>query len=203
MSADRHGFACGHPDDQDLCRLCDRPSGDSVHYRDYLDMVTHWARQSAAGESPARPLPPPSAKSEAGESPAGSGLDQMGRLTGHRDRLGSHWRCVVTRPAWDDVPHEDWCQGKNHEDCCGGECECLRADVLDARSWARHGYEIGQRSCTWSDQGVAPTWLTEGHTPEALAFACPLCTGTTANGTDLTCGDCGRTVPPHLEGETS
>lgn len=36
-------------------------------------------------------------------------------------------------------------------------------DALDeARSWARHGYEIGQRSCTWADHGVAPAWLTEG-----------------------------------------
>ena len=44
----------------------------------------------------------------------------------------------------------------------------LEADMLDARSWARHGYEIGQRSCAWSDQGVAPAWLTEGHAPESL-----------------------------------
>jgi hypothetical protein len=39
----------------------------------------------------------------------------------------------------------------------------------EARGWARHGYEIGQRSCTWSDQGVAPKWLTGWHKPEALA----------------------------------
>ncbi|MEU1506459.1 hypothetical protein [Kitasatospora sp. NPDC005748] len=32
----------------------------------------------------------------------------------------------------------------------------------EARSWARHGYEIGQRHCGWTDHGVAPTWLTEG-----------------------------------------
>ena len=32
----------------------------------------------------------------------------------------------------------------------------------EARSWARHGYEIGQRSTLWSDHGVAPKWLTEG-----------------------------------------
>lgn len=32
--------------------------------------------------------------------------------------------------------------------------------LAEARSWARHGYEIGQRSCTWSDYGVAPKWLT-------------------------------------------
>lgn len=31
----------------------------------------------------------------------------------------------------------------------------------EARRWARHGYEIAQRSATWSDHGVAPKWLTE------------------------------------------
>lgn len=35
----------------------------------------------------------------------------------------------------------------------------------EARSWARHGYEIGQKHCSWSDHGVAPTWLTEGWPP--------------------------------------
>jgi hypothetical protein len=44
----------------------------------------------------------------------------------------------------------------------------LTAERDDARSWARHGYEIGQRTCTWADEGVAPKWLTEGHRPEAL-----------------------------------
>ena len=48
------------------------------------------------------------------------------------------------------------------------EVKQLREALADARSWARHGYEIGQRSCTWSDHGVAPKWLTEGHRPEAL-----------------------------------
>jgi hypothetical protein len=47
-----------------------------------------------------------------------------------------------------------------------------KAALTEARSWARHGYEIGQRSCTWSDHGVAPAWLTgspERHeeTPDA------------------------------------
>ena len=32
----------------------------------------------------------------------------------------------------------------------------------EARMWARHGYEIGQRHCGWSDHGVAPDWLTKG-----------------------------------------
>jgi hypothetical protein len=35
------------------------------------------------------------------------------------------------------------------------------AALAEARMWARHGYEIGQRSCTWADHGVAPAWLTE------------------------------------------
>lgn len=49
----------------------------------------------------------------------------------------------------------------------------------EARQWARHGYEIGQRHCSWSDHGVAPAWLTEGwprhfdsceHLQQAAAF---------------------------------
>jgi hypothetical protein len=39
------------------------------------------------------------------------------------------------------------------------------AMLNDARSWARHGYEIGQRHCGWTDHGVAPAWLTEGWPP--------------------------------------
>jgi hypothetical protein len=35
------------------------------------------------------------------------------------------------------------------------------SDLAEARMWARHGYEIGQRSCTWADHGVAPAWLTD------------------------------------------
>lgn len=40
--------------------------------------------------------------------------------------------------------------------------EQAEAERDDARNWARHGYEIGQRHCGWSDHGVAPAWLTEG-----------------------------------------
>lgn len=40
--------------------------------------------------------------------------------------------------------------------------EQAEAERNDARMWARHGYEIGQRHCSWSDHGVAPGWLTEG-----------------------------------------
>lgn len=38
----------------------------------------------------------------------------------------------------------------------------VRQDRDDARSWARHGYEIGQEHCGWTDHGIAPDWLTEG-----------------------------------------
>ncbi|MFE4671410.1 hypothetical protein [Streptomyces sp. NPDC056723] len=38
----------------------------------------------------------------------------------------------------------------------------LTEQLKEARQWARHGYEIGQRHCSWSDHGVAPAWLTEG-----------------------------------------
>lgn len=39
-------------------------------------------------------------------------------------------------------------------------------DALEeARQWARHGYEIGQKHCSWTDYGVAPAWLTEGWPP--------------------------------------
>jgi hypothetical protein len=41
----------------------------------------------------------------------------------------------------------------------------LREDRDEARNWARHGYEIGQKHCGWTDHGVAPTWLTEGWPP--------------------------------------
>jgi hypothetical protein len=40
--------------------------------------------------------------------------------------------------------------------------EQAEAERNEARQWARHGYEIGQQHCGWSDHGVAPDWLTEG-----------------------------------------
>lgn len=43
--------------------------------------------------------------------------------------------------------------------------ERLRTDRDEARNWARHGYEIGQKHCSWSDHGVAPVWLTQGWPP--------------------------------------
>lgn len=41
----------------------------------------------------------------------------------------------------------------------------VRQDRDEARNWARHGYEIGQKHCGWTDHGVAPEWLTEGWPP--------------------------------------
>lgn len=41
----------------------------------------------------------------------------------------------------------------------------LTEQLQEARRWARHGYEIGQRHCGWTDHGVAPNWLTEGWPP--------------------------------------
>jgi hypothetical protein len=41
----------------------------------------------------------------------------------------------------------------------------LSRQLDEARNWARHGYEIGQRHCGWTDRGVAPSWLTEGWGP--------------------------------------
>lgn len=45
------------------------------------------------------------------------------------------------------------------------EAKRLTEQRDEARSWARHGYEIGQKHCGWSDHGVAPDWLTEGWPP--------------------------------------
>ncbi|MGW8762350.1 hypothetical protein ACWGN5_07605 [Streptomyces sp. NPDC055815] len=64
-------------------------------------------------------------------------------------------------------------------------------DRDEARSWARHGYEIGQRSCTWSDYGVAPAWLTE----EQPASVPPVHIGDGANAED--CPACSGTNPPY------
>lgn len=66
--------------------------------------------------------------------------------------------------------------------------------IDEARMWARHGYELGQRSNTWSDHGVAPAWLTDGHT---IGFgwhvisACP---------DETSCAIHGRNETPAVEG---
>jgi hypothetical protein len=66
-----------------------------------------------------------------------------------------------------DVPgcDGDCCATRNIEKELKAASEVIKrltADRDDARMWARHGYEIGQRHCGWSDHGVAPDWLTEG-----------------------------------------
>lgn len=43
--------------------------------------------------------------------------------------------------------------------------ERAEAERAEARAWARHGYEIGQKHCGWTDHGVAPEWLTEDWPP--------------------------------------
>lgn len=51
------------------------------------------------------------------------------------------------------------------------ELNSMEDAVTEARMWARHGYEIAQRSATWSDFGVAPKWLTEGWSFDAFSSA--------------------------------
>ncbi|MFL5911237.1 MAG: DUF6085 family protein [Gaiellaceae bacterium] len=55
----------------------------------------------------------------------------------------------------------------SHLDCpdpaaAGNLLEQPLDQLTEARFWARHGYEIGQRHCGWTDHGVAPAWLTGG-----------------------------------------
>jgi hypothetical protein len=55
----------------------------------------------------------------------------------------------------------------SHLDCpdpaaAGNLLEQPLDQLTEARVWARHGYEIGQRHCGWTDHGVAPAWLTGG-----------------------------------------
>jgi hypothetical protein len=76
----------------------------------------------------------------------------------------------------------------------------LYDQLAEARMWARHGYEIGQRACTWSDHGVAPAWLTEGwptHFPSDLVPAEPAYNGPTV--AEATFND--RRWPLEREGE--
>jgi hypothetical protein len=59
-------------------------------------------------------------------------------------------QCCDTRDA-DDGEHQADAVAKR-----------LSAELAEARRWARAGYEIGQRHCSWTDHGAAPAWLTEG-----------------------------------------
>lgn len=61
------------------------------------------------------------------------------------------------------VGEQNWARHHAEE-----RAEKAEAERDEARMWARHGYEIGQRSCTWTDHGVAPAWLTEPAESAAL-----------------------------------
>jgi hypothetical protein len=73
-------------------------------------------------------------------------------------------------PACADVPScdGDCCSARNIEKELKAASEVIKrltADREEARNWARHGYEIGQRHCGWTGHGVAPAWLTDGWPP--------------------------------------
>lgn len=70
-------------------------------------------------------------------------------------------------PACSEVPGCDGqcCKRRDKDQEIRGANEVierLSGELAEARTWARHGYEIGQKHCSWSDHGVAPAWLTEG-----------------------------------------
>lgn len=87
----------------------------------------------------------------------------MDRLAKRRDELAD---ALGMEPGnnWDDIRNtaaefrSELVRSENAR-------ERLRQDRDEARSWARHGYEIGQKHCGWTDHGVAPDWLTEGWPP--------------------------------------
>jgi hypothetical protein len=83
------------------------------------------------------------------------------------ERSGS---ALLEGPACADTPACDGgcCAPRSAEKELKAASEVIKrltADREEARQWARHGYEIGQRHCGWSDHGVAPGWLTEGWPP--------------------------------------
>ncbi|MEU1071885.1 MULTISPECIES: HIT domain-containing protein [unclassified Streptomyces] len=78
---------------------------------------------------------------------------ELAALTEYENTINWETTCVSCARML-DASHRD------HE-----RAEQAEADLAEARSWARHGYEIGQRHCSWTDHGVAPAWLTEGWPP--------------------------------------
>jgi hypothetical protein len=84
----------------------------------------------------------------------------MDRLAKWRDELADALG-IDRGSSWDDVRNTaaefraELIRSENAR-------EHLRQDRDEARTWARHGYEIGQKHCGWTDHGVAPSWLTEG-----------------------------------------
>jgi hypothetical protein len=87
----------------------------------------------------------------------------MDRLTRRRDELADALG-MEHGSSWDDIRNTaaefraELIRSENAR-------EHLRQDRDEARSWARHGYEIGQKHCGWTDHGVAPGWLTDGWPP--------------------------------------
>lgn len=82
--------------------------------------------------------------------------DVLAAILGELRRIADAWQPVELTPA------------ETERDQLRKQVEDLTVtagDVNEARMWARHGYEIGQRHCGWSDHGVAPEWLTEGFPP--------------------------------------
>ena len=86
-----------------------------------------------------------------------SGLDQepqqVDEFDGVAQLIGA--RAVLVFEETVDIPAKD-------ATAYLGEAAALQGQLDEARSWARHGYEIGQKHCGWTDHGVAPDWLTEG-----------------------------------------
>lgn len=85
-------------------------------------------------------------------------------------RLAEHLRKAEARVTELEQVARGYCPHCGRGDAAPGlddwdrerkRAEQAEAALSEARMWARHGYEIGQRSCTWSDYGVAPAWLTE------------------------------------------
>jgi len=94
---------------------------------------------------------------EAGGSPYETAIARLASLT-LAEQIGA--RAVLAFRETVDIPASE----------AGAHTEPLLrvgdfTDPDEARQWARHGYEIGQRHCDWTDHGVAPAWLTEGWPP--------------------------------------
>jgi hypothetical protein len=84
-----------------------------------------------------------------------------GQWIWHWNRATPEKRLSMAAQIQDGMTRSNNCFMADHE----AQIERLQAEVSEARSWARHGYEIGQKHCGWTDHGVAPDWLTEGWPP--------------------------------------
>lgn len=108
-------------------------------------------------------------------------FDHIAEKIGARAVLAFEETVDIIAPGAPDVAHGEGPSCTDVPDCDGGCCaprnvekelkaaseviKRLTADREEARMWARHGYEIGQKHCGWTDHGVAPDWLTEGWPP--------------------------------------